>query len=151
MIPAGTYFRPGTDQDRPFFADCIRRTLKDQPYSKDLSNAAISRLIDPILGTYRSVVLSPDADSGAILGFVLYDNRSVAWIHVRAEFRRTGITRAILRHIGLGPGQVSCPLLVVKWPGGSNFPKACQERGYTLRFRPWTVLEIEAQLELGDS
>ena len=144
----GLMFRAGTEQDRAYIADSIRRTLRGQPYSEGMSNEALSILIDPILATYRSLVLCPVADPASILAFLVYGTGNcVAWIQVRQEFRHKGYARGLLGVAGIRRGQVRCSLLVHSWAGNGNFPKWAESKGYKLRFRPWDVLEIMAATE----
>jgi GNAT superfamily N-acetyltransferase len=149
-------YRPGKASDMPFMADCIRKGLQQSPYGNGISNDVLSKLIDPVLGSYRSLVAYPDGDVDGIVGFIVHDGPkgdfgsfadTVAWLQVRKEFRRNGIARELLYQANCIRGNVICPFLVQKWDGGSNFSRACGDYGYRLRFRPWLPLEITEQVQ----
>lgn len=127
-------------------SDCIRKTLKHQPWSKDLSNAALSLLIDPILATAKVLVLSPRADPGSIIGFIVCQENSntVHWLHVRKPFRLRHYGTDLLDSAGIKPGPVKCQLMVNALDNGVSLQDLASLRGYKLRFRPWMFLEILA-------
>lgn len=147
-------FRPGTEQDRPFMSDCIRKTLKHQPWSKDLSHEAISMLVDPILATAQVLVLVPVVDPGSIVGFIVYSRteNTVHWLHVRKPFRLRNYGTNLLEAAGIRPGPVRCSMMVNTLPSpytnvsghGETLQDVAVRHGYKLRFRPWIVLEILA-------
>lgn len=145
MVLDGLKIRPGTETDRPYISDSIRRTLRDQPWSKELSSDAVSMLIDPLLAVSTTLVLCPTADPSSIVGFISYTSPgTVVWLQVRAPFRRRGYSVNLLDAAGVRPGPIHCPLMVLAWDGPRSFLEFCAVRGYKLRFRPWDVLEILA-------
>lgn len=145
VLDPGLMFRAGTEQDRAYIADSIRHSLRGQPYSKDLSNAAISLLIDPLLASCKVLCLAPVDDPGSIISFLAYSGTDrIIWIQSRDGFRRRGYAGALFEAAGIRPGQIKCSLIVYSWDGGGNFPKWAETKGYKLRFRPWDVLEIMA-------
>jgi GNAT superfamily N-acetyltransferase len=158
----GIVYRHGTDRDRPYFADSIRRGLKGSVYGKSLSNSAISSLIDPVLATALALVAVPETDPESILAFVLYapelpqklytTDRTVYWVQVRKEFRRRGLATKLMASAGIG-WILRCPFMVTTWAGGRNFTRDAAVLGYRLKFRPYDVFEIMAELDsykLGD-
>jgi hypothetical protein len=145
MVLDGLKIRPGTEADRPYISDSIRRTLRDQPWTKELSSDAISMLIDPLLAVSETMVACPVIDESSIVGFISFQRPStVVWLQVRAPFRRRGIGKVLVDKIGLQGANVRCPLMIGAWDGSRSFQGFCAVRGYKLRFRPYDVLEILA-------
>lgn len=159
--------RPMESGDFAYVKSTIRGTLLSQSaYCKGLHPATIDVLLDPILAAYNTTLAVDSDDPSEAVGFVVYrDATDVAFVYVRAQFRKKKIGRALLEHAGItwesedGEGyvdlapakhltEVICPLMVTNLTG-QNFPRLAERKGYRLRFRPYAPLEIAAETTFG--
>jgi hypothetical protein len=145
--------RKGTSNDRAFITDSMRRTVsRSSAYAKGLHPEVLNFLLDSILATYTTLVATPGDSTGAshsddILGYLLHDGPSkVAFVYVKEKLRRKGICNALLGAAGVKRGEVVTPMLVTALAGVGNFPRAAQNHGYVIRFRPWEPLQVTATL-----
>lgn len=147
-MPAKIAIRPFAPTDRAFVMDSMRRTLvRNSAYAAGLQPEVVNLLIEPIVTTYRTLVATPDGQPDEILGYIIHDGpATVGFVYVKEALRRKGIAAALLRAAGVGKGEIVAPLLVTKLPGAGNFPRLCEEHGYTVRFRPWLGLSLLSSL-----
>jgi len=141
-MPALIGIRPFQPQDRAFVLDSMRRTLvRNSAYATGLQPEVLNLLVEPVLATYRTLVATPQGDPDEILGYIIHDGpHVVGFVYVKEALRQKGIASALLKAAGVEKGELVTPLLVTKLPGAGNFPKLCETKGYTVRFRPWMVL-----------
>lgn len=163
--------RPAAPGDHRYITDTIRSTLLiNSAFCKGLHPATLEALIEPVLGTYQTLVATPADDPDQVLGFIVFrDPETVAFVYVRSQFRSRmvagakreggGIARALLARAGIARGkpgdgklpEISCAFMVTKMDGhfGQQFPALAESKGYRLRFRPYAPLEITARLHYG--
>jgi GNAT superfamily N-acetyltransferase len=147
-MPALIAIRPFRSADRAFVLDSMRRTLvRNSAYAAGLQPEVINLLVEPILATYQTLVATPHGDDDEILGYLTHDGPSiVGFVYVKEALRQKGIATALLAHAGITKGELVAPLIVTKLPGAGNFPKLCETKGYTVRFRPWMGLSMLSDL-----
>ena len=140
--------RKGQPNDRAFITDSMRRTVsRSSAYAKGLHPEVMNFLTDSILAIYTTLVAVPLDSADDILGYLLHDgDKNVGFIYVKEKLRRKGIATALLQSAGVKRGEVITPLLVTSLAGVGNFPRAAQDHGYVLRFRPWLPLQVSALL-----
>ena len=128
--------------------DSMRRTLvRNSAYAAGLQPEVVNLLVEPVLATHRTLVATPHGDPDEILGYVCHDGPScVGFVYVKEALRQKGVATALLHAAGIQKGEVASPLIVTKLPGAGNFPKLAEQHGYTLRFRPWMMFGVMADL-----
>ena len=147
-MPALIAIRPFRPTDRAFVLDSMRRTLvRNSAYAAGLQPEVVNLLVEPVLATYTTLVATPQGDPEEILGYVIHDGpHVVGFVYVKEAIRQHGIATALLKAAGIERGELVTPLLVTKLPGAGNFPKLCETKGYTVRFRPWMELSRMARM-----
>lgn len=146
--------RAAVADDQKYLLSTMREVLlKQSAFYSGLHPATMSILLEPLLATYQTTVAVSTDDPSTIVGFIVYrDPNTVAFIYVRSQFRKFSalnpkgmIATALLKHAGIQKGEVFCALMVTKF-NGKNFAQFADERGYRVRFRPFSPLEISADL-----
>jgi len=147
-MPAPVVIRPALSSDANFILDSMRRTLlRQSAYAAGLEPDVINQLVWPVIATYDTLVATPPDDDDEILGYIIHDGPgAVGFIYVKEAVRGRGLANALLDAAQIAQGEIICPLLVTKLSGVGNFAKFCETKGYTVRFRPWLPLSINAQL-----
>jgi hypothetical protein len=171
---AAIVIRESTRTDYRYLSDTIRTTLLlNSAFCKGLHPATLEAMIDPILGTYTTLVAVVPGDEDQILGFLTYrDPNTAAFLYVRSDFRSRrnatpggprlggGIARALLARAGIAratPGkgevpEIACAFMVTKLDGSHGqgaFASIAESKGYRLRFRPYAPLEATARVMYG--
>ncbi len=147
-MPALIAIRPFQPADRAFVLDSMRRTLvRNSAYATGLQPEVLNLVVEPVLASYQTLVATPEGDPDEILGYVITDGPStVGFVYVKEALRQKGVANALLKAAGVRKGEIVCPLIVTKLTGVGNFPRFCEGKGFTLRFRPWMSLALMASL-----
>lgn len=131
--------RPGEASDHAIILDSFWERYHLSPYAHGAPGAVLRALMKPLLASWKvTVACHPDIPD-EVLGYVVWrDPRCVAWLHVKGKYRRRGVAKAILGHIGCVPCEISSPF-VAACPidqGAPQFTKLAESKGYIVRFRP---------------
>lgn len=130
--------RPAGPDDHPFVIDCFWRDFRQSVYAEGLSVPTIRGLIVDLLGRpdWHTVIAEMPDVPGEIYGWMTYRSaREVAWLSVKARYRRNGCAKALLDHAGVHPGRVACAFL------DPRIDNLARPRGYRLLFRPFVTSE----------
>lgn len=145
--------RPTIPADRNYLLSTMRQALlKTSAYCEGLHPEVLTNLLESILTIYTTAIATPVDDSSMILGFIVYAPGSVGFIYVRKHLRQHKLGTRLLEHAGISKGEIIAPLMVTKieiTPGvWSAFPKLAAAHGYTIRFRPYLPLQLQANAML---
>lgn len=116
--------------------DSFWRDFRTSVYAEGLSVATMRHLIIDVMGRpdWKTVVAELPDVPGEICGWLVYRNaREVAWLNVKARYRRNGCAKALLAHAGVVPGRVACAFLDPRLDG------LARPRGFRLVFRPFVT------------
>jgi GNAT superfamily N-acetyltransferase len=148
--------RPASIADRPYLLGTIRDTLsRNSAYCQGLHPEAMNQLLEPVLATFDAAVVTPTNDQNTILAFIVWREKVVAFLYVRARLRRKGFAAQLLKHAAIAPGPLDVPFMVTKIPGGSadggpaKLPDIARRAGFELHFRPYIPLQIASELLSG--
>jgi hypothetical protein len=136
MSNATIRIRPGRETDWKHVTDSFsaeyRFSVHGAAMSESIRRAAIGALLRS--KNWTLAIAYPGGDSDLIYGWILYSGRSVAWVSVKdGGWRRKGFARALLKHAGIGKGNVNTPFV----------PKDVEEisgKGWIIRHRPHLLL-----------
>jgi GNAT superfamily N-acetyltransferase len=138
--------RAGRPSDHALVFDSVISTLRQSPHAKGASNAVLASLVEPLVFSpaWTLSVAHPEGDDDTVLGFILHSADAIAWVQVRAPWRRHGIGRALVRH-AFGdqlPRELSTAFMVQRVGDGQpTIVDLAQRYGVTLRFRPYLPLQ----------
>lgn len=145
--------RTGCVTDHALVLDSIISTYRQSPHAQGANNAVLASLVEPLLSSpkWALAIACPEDDADTILGFVLYEctprpgtGPAVAWLQVKAPWRRHGIGIALLRH-AVGPDlprELHTAFMVQRvGPDAPTVVDLAKKHGITLRFRPYLPLQ----------
>lgn len=130
--------RPFTPDDLALVADQFWRDFRRSVYADGLSVATMRSLIVDLLGRpdWTTIIAELPDVPGEACGWMTYRSvREVAWVCVKARYRRHGCATALLTHAGVKPGRVSCAFL------DPQVVDLARPRGFRLVFRPFVTQE----------
>jgi ribosomal protein S18 acetylase RimI-like enzyme len=125
--------RPGTQAEWALAIDSFVESFRDAPVAEGCTRSTRAALFCVYLNEWRYLVaVEPEANE--VLGFIVASRSRghVAWLQVKAPYRRRGVATALLDAAEVAKGQVKTPFL----PGGGMCSLA-REHGYRLCHRPW--------------
>lgn len=124
--------------DIPLILDSFPRDMKRSPFAHGCEPNLFRRLLSGMMRRpdWQTIIAAPD-DSDEIFGWMVYRSKhEVAWMHVKGIYEHMGFASAMLAHVGVEPGPVSCAFL-----DPVNVPLAHKKWGLTLRYRPYLAIE----------
>lgn len=105
------------------------------PAAGGATRGVLAGIFGAYLMQWRYLVACEPDTPEEIMGFIVASSQgSVAWIQVKAQYRRRGVARALLAAADIARGKVMTPFL----PGGA-LNAQLREKGYHLCHRPWMV------------
>ncbi len=129
--------RPGTEGEQRLAIDSFVHEYAKAPAATGTPRGLLAALFVRLLQSWNFLVaVEPDADE--VLGFIVYDFQTgrVAWLQVKAPYRRRGVGKALLESADICKGSLDVPFLP-----GRAFPKLAASKGYHLRFRPYLPIQ----------
>lgn len=134
-MPAEIRIRRGTEAEWSLAFDSFLEEYQDAPTAQGCSRGTLAALFSVYLQQWRYLVACEPDTPEEIMGFIVVSNRgAVAWVQVKAQYRKHGVARALLNAADVSKGKVLTPFL----PGGA-LNAQLREKGYHLCHRPWMV------------
>lgn len=118
--------------DKPFITDSFLGTFRKSDFGDGVPARVLLGLFEPLLAIWDVfVAVSPD-DSDEILGWICSRSPDrVAWIYIKAIYRRAGVATSLLAHAGVGRVLRAPFVATSRW-----FVEAAREKGFRIRYRP---------------
>lgn len=133
MPQAEIEIRPGTPAEHALAIDSFVESFRDAPVAEGATRGTLSALFCAYLQSWRYLVACEPDTPEEIMGFIVASSRgAVAWIQVKAQYRRKGVAKALLSAAFVGQGKTLTPFM----PGGGLVANL-REKGYRLAHRPW--------------
>lgn len=85
-------------------------------------------------------VMAPTDGGDEIYGWVLWQNRAVAWLHVKEFWRGRGFSRVLMGAANCSGGEVFTPFVPMRTSLAANFPMLAESKGWKIRHRPHLLL-----------
>jgi GNAT superfamily N-acetyltransferase len=128
--------RKGTEREWVLAFDSFLEEYRSAPAAQGATRGVLAGLFGAYLMQWRYLVACEPDTPEEIMGFIVapLTAGTVAWVQVKAQYRRKGVARALLAYVGAKPGKVLTPFL----PGGA-LNAQLREKGYRLCHRPWMV------------
>lgn len=134
-MEAEILIRKGTELEWKLAFDSFCEEYREAPCAGGTTRALLAGMFGVYLMQWRYLVACEPETPQEILGFIVASSRgAVAWLQVKAPYRRRGVARALLNAADVTKGKVITPFL----PGGA-LNAQLREHGYHLCHRPWMV------------
>jgi GNAT superfamily N-acetyltransferase len=134
-MEAEILIRRGTETEWSLAFDSFLESYRDAPAAQGATRGVLAGIFGAYLLQWRYLVACEPETPEEIMGFIVASSRSaVAWIQVKAQYRRKGVARALLNAAAVARGRVPTPFLP-----GPALKAQLRERGYHLCHRPWMV------------
>lgn len=132
-MEAEILIRRGTEAEWALAFDSFLESYRDAPAAQGAPRGVLAGVFGAYLLQWRYLVACEPDTPEEIMGFVVASSRgAVAWLQVKAQYRRKGVARALLNVAAVSKGKVLTPFL----PGGA-LNAQLREKGYHLCHRPW--------------
>jgi len=134
-------FRPVEASDRNYLRDSFVRGARSCPTAHGVSRELLVTMLDRVLATWRSVVLTDEDTVDEILGWACWRTPlEIFWLSVKPRFarKRLGLAQALLDYVGVARGPqspISCPLIP------PSIAATASKHGYRLVLRPYIAME----------
>ncbi len=134
-MEAEILIRKGTEKEWALAFDSFLTEYRAAPAAQGATRGVLAGIFGAYLMQWRYLVACEPETPDEVMGFIVAGlEGAVAWVQVKAQYRRKGVARALLNHCGVQPGKVLTPFL----PGGA-LNAQLREKGYRLCHRPWMV------------
>jgi GNAT superfamily N-acetyltransferase len=142
-LSATVTLRHGTQADWPHVANSFIEQYKLAPHASGMSYAMLDKCIKALLRSSAWVltVMAPTDGGDEILGWVLWQNKAVAWVNVKEMYRGHGFARVLLNAANCNGGDVHTPFVPNRTALALNFPMFCESKGFRIRHRPGLLLK----------
>lgn len=128
---------PASPDEANYIRDSFWRAYRHSHYAHGAEPRLLIDLLSRLLvhpEWFTLVVSCPDVP-GEVLGWVTYKNATtIAWIDVKPLYRRRGIAKMLLKHIGVQAGPIACAFI------DPRVDSIARPRGLMLRYRPYLPL-----------
>jgi len=141
-MSATVSLRAGTKVDHPHVVNSFIVEYRRSPHGSSMSERLIASCIETLIRSPAWVltVMAPTDGGDEIYGWVLWQNKAVAWLHVKEFWRGKGFSRVLLDAAGCAGGEVLTPFVPMRNEIAGNFPMFCESKGYKIRHRPHLLL-----------
>lgn len=142
-MSATVTLRPGTQADWPHVVNSFIVEYRRSPHGGAMTERLIAACIEALIKSpaWALTVMAPTDGGDEIYGWVLWQNKAVAWLHVKEFWRGCGFSRVLLNAAGCDGGEVYTPFLPHRTSLAANFPMLCESKGYRIRHRPGLLLK----------
>ena len=86
-------------------------------------------------------VMAPTDGGSEIYGWILWQNKAVAWLHVKEFWRGRGFARVLLNAANCNGGEVQTPFIPHRTNLAANLPMFAESKGWKIRHRPGLLLK----------
>lgn len=127
--------RPSVDTDLPFVLDSFVLDYRGVPYVEGLTRSQVRNLMVSLLAVpgWSCSILCEDSEPDEIIGYIVSKAADViAWLHVKARYRKRGMAKRLLNAIGARPGPIRTPN-----PPAPKFARTVRARGWRIHHRPY--------------
>ncbi len=135
--------RAGTREDWPHVVNSFIVEYRRSPHGGAMSERLIAKCIDTLVRSPAWVltVMAPTDGGDEIYGWILWQNRAVAWLHVKEFWRGKGFARVLLNAANCIGGEVHTPFVPLRNNIAANFPMFAESKGWKIRHRPGLLLK----------
>lgn len=134
-MEAEILIRRGTESEWALAFDSFLEEYREVPAAQGTTRGVLAGIFSVYLLQWRYLVACEPETPEEIMGFIIASSRgAVAWMQVKAQYRRKGVAKALLNAAEVSKGKVLTPFL----PGGA-LNAQLREKGYHLCHRPWMV------------
>ncbi len=141
-MSATVTLRPGIRDDWPHVVNSFIVEYRRSPHGGAMPEQLIAGCIETLLKSPAWVltVMAPTDGGSEIYGWVLWQNRAVAWLHVKEFWRGKGFARILLNAANCNGGEVYTPFIPHRTAIAANFPMFAESKGWKIRHRPGLLL-----------
>ena len=133
--------RKGTESEWALAFDSFLEEYRSAPAAQGATRGVLAGIFGAYLMQWRYLVACEPDTPEEVMGFIIAAPNgssrtpAVAWVQVKAQYRKRGVARNLLQHVGVSP---RCAVLTPFLPGGA-LNAQLREKGYRLCHRPWMV------------
>jgi GNAT superfamily N-acetyltransferase len=142
-VSATVTLRTGTREDWPHVVNSFIVEYRKSPHGGDMSERLIAACIEALIKSpaWILTVMAPTDGGSEIYGWILWQNKAVAWLHVKEFWRGRGFARVLLNAANCNGGEVHTPFIAHRTSLAANFPMLAESKGWKIRHRPGLLLK----------
>jgi len=127
--------RPATDGDLAFVLDSFVLDYRSVPYVEGLTRSQVRQLMVSLLSAgWTCSILCDDGEPEEIIAYAIHRAaQEIAWCHAKAPYRRHGMTRLLLAHVGTTRTRP----IVTTFAPAPKLARVLRSSGWRLRHRPY--------------
>ena len=133
-MEANITIRKGTEAEWALAFDSFLEEYRRAPAAQRTTKGVLAGLFGSYLMQWRYLVACEPETPEEIMGFIVASSQgAVAWVQVKAQYRRKGVATALLSAAGV-KAAVETPFMPDRTLVG-----AIRDKGFRLYHRPWMV------------
>ena len=142
-MSATVTLRPGAPADWPHVVTSFIVEYRHSPHGGPMSEGMLAACIEALIKSpgWVLTVMAPTDGGSEIYGWVLWQNKAVAWLHVKEFWRGRGFARILLNAANCTGGEVFTPFLPARTNLANNLPMFAESKGYRIRHRPHLLIK----------